>query len=143
MDSRIVSQFSRFVVVGFMNTAIDFTVLNILSFVTGIYAGAWLIVLNSTAFLAATTNSYFMNKYWTFGVRDGAQTSEVSKFLSVSLVGLVINSSIVYGITTFLVSPLPQITLVLWENLAKATATGISLFWNFIGYKFLVFNKQS
>ncbi len=141
MNSALISQFSRFVAVGLVNTAIDFAVLNILSLTTGIYAGTGLIVLNSIAFLAAVTNSYFMNKYWTFGVRDGAQTAEVSKFLSVSLVGLVINSGIVYGITTFLVLPLPQITPALWENFAKAVATGVSLIWNFIGYKLFVFKK--
>lgn len=141
MNTALVSQFSRFVAVGLINTAIDFAVLNILSFTTGIHSGTGLIVINSISFLTAVTNSYFMNKYWTFGVRDGIRTAEASKFLSVSLVGLVINSGIVYGISTFIMSPLPQIGPALWENFAKVVATGVSLIWNFIGYKLFVFKK--
>jgi len=141
INTALISQFSRFIAVGLVNTAIDFAVLNLLSWTTGIYSGSGIILLNSVAFTAAVVNSYFMNKYWTFGVRDGVKTSEVSKFLGVSLVGLGINTSLVYGITTLIVLPLPQVGPALWENFAKAVATGASLIWNFIGYKLFVFKK--
>lgn len=141
MNSALISQLSRFVAVGLVNTAIDFGILNLLSFTTGVYSGGGLIALNSIAFLVAVANSYFMNKYWTFGAQDGAKTVEVYKFLSISLIGLGINSSFVYGITTFIAPPLPQIGPAIWENLAKAVATGVSLIWNFTGYKFFVFKR--
>jgi len=141
MTSPLVAQFSKFVIVGLLNTAIDFGVLNLLSFLTGVYSGAALIALNSVAFLAAVTNSYFLNKYWTFAAKDGARTTEISKFLIISFIGLGINNAIVYGVTTFMALPLGRIGPALWENLAKMAATGISLIWNFIGYKFFVFKK--
>lgn len=138
----LIIQFSKFVVVGFINTAIDFAFLNLLSFWTGVYSGAGLILINSISFAVAVINSYFMNKYWVFGTRDKIETVEVSKFLSVSIVGLGINTAIVYGITTFVGVPLPQITPALWENIAKIFATGGALVWNFIGYRVFVFKKQ-
>jgi len=85
-------------------------------------------------------NSYFWNKYWTFKDLDKIEAKEFSQFILVTLIGLAINSSIVYGITT-LVSPMFGISPELWANLAKVAATGFSLIWNFIGYKFVVFNR--
>lgn len=138
----ILAQFSRFVVVGFMNTAIDFLVLNLLMWQTGIYSGRWIILLNTIAFGAAVTNSYFWNKYWTFKAKETPIGSkEVSQFLIVSLIGVAINSGIVFGLTTF-IPPIFGLSKELWANLAKAVATGVALFWNFLGYKFVVFKKK-
>ncbi|MEZ4180218.1 MAG: GtrA family protein [Candidatus Doudnabacteria bacterium] len=65
------------------------------------------------------------------------------EFVIVSVVGLIINSSIVAVVSWFLADPLT--TLInnedLIKNLAKAMATGVSLIWNFIAYKLLVFKK--
>jgi glycosyltransferase AglD len=142
MNPSIIAQFSKFVVVGLVNTAIDFGVLNLLVFLTGIETGIGIAVLNSIAFAAAVTNSYFMNKHWTFGVKgEAAKTTEVSKFLLISLIGLGINSGIVYGVTNFVTPPFVEIGPVSWINLSKVIATGLSLIWNFSGYKFLVFKR--
>ena len=123
-----------------MNTAIDFAILNSLMWWTGIYSGASIILLNIVSFSIAVFNSYFWNKYWTFKDLDKVEAKEFSQFILVTLIGLAINSSIVYGITT-LVSPMFGISPELWANLAKVAATGFSLIWNFIGYKFIVFNR--
>jgi len=56
------------------------------------------------------------------------------------LIGLAINSGIVYAITTF-VPPTFVDSQKLWANLAKVLATGISLVWNFTGYRLIVFKK--
>ncbi len=142
MNTAFIAQFSRFIVVGLINTAIDFGVLNLLIFITGIEMGIGVAVLNSIAFTAAVVNSYFMNKYWTFGVKgETVKTTEASKFLIVSLIGLGINSGIVYGVANFVTPPFSKIGPVSWINLAKVVATGMSLIWNFIGYKFLVFKR--
>jgi putative flippase GtrA len=138
----IIAQFSRFVVVGFMNTAIDFAVLNLLMWTTGIYKGKWIILLNAISFMVAVINSYFWNRFWTFRIKGPAMVPwQMSQFLVVSLIGVVINSSIVYGLTTF-IPPFFGLGKELWANLAKAAATGIALIWNFLGYKFIVFRKS-
>lgn len=138
---RVAKQFSVFVIIGGVNTAIDFAVLNIEIKITGITSGFGLFILNTISFLVAVINSYFMNKYWTF--QDIAKKQEGTKFaqfMSVSLIGSGINSSIVAGITTF-IAPVFGISPILWANVAKLFATGISLIWNFVGYKLFVFKK--
>jgi len=144
MLSKLVNQFSKFVVIGVMNTAIDFGVLNLLMWQTGIYKGKWIILLNAIAFAVAVINSYFWNKYWTFKAKEADEPGEVAKefsqFIMVTLIGLAINSGIVFGVTTF-IPPFFGLSPELWANLAKVAATGLSLIWNFIGYKFIVFKK--
>ncbi|MEK7647265.1 MAG: GtrA family protein [Patescibacteria group bacterium] len=131
-------QAAKFIVTGFLNTALDFGVLNLLSFVTGIYSGLNIIFLNSISFTVAVTNSYFWNKYWTFGQKGGARAGEFAAFVVVAFVGLLVNSGVVYVITTY-VPRLDGINPALLENIAKALATGVSLVWNFLGFKFIVF----
>lgn len=138
---KIGKQFSKFVVVGLINTGLDFLVLNIEMMITGITSGPVMFILNSVSFSVATLNSYFFNKYWTFQDKDkGQEGSKFSLFLTVSIIGVIINGSVVYAITTF-ANPMFGLSETLWANFAKAAATGVSLFWNFIGYKFIVFKK--
>ncbi len=137
----IQKQFSRFVVVGFINTAIDFFVLNVLSFLTGIEKGAGAAILSSVSFLIANLNSYILNKKWTFKEHSAKGISrQFTKFFSVSLGGMVINFVVVGVLTTYVQLPF-EIDDRIWLNLSKATAVGIAMFWNFFGYKFLVFKK--
>jgi len=149
------AQFARFVVVGFLNTGVDFFVLNILMWVTGIYQGKWIFFLNTISFSVAVTNSYFWNKYWTFKAKGEVWAPrQISQFIFVTIIGAGINSGIVYFLTTFFPPffGIPKIYGIsqifgfslgkeLWANVAKAAATAISLFWNFLGYKFIVFKK--
>ena len=143
-------QIARFGVVGIINTGLDFAILNILIYTTGIYSGAWLSVFNTISFGIAVINSYFLNKYWAFGTGGSVRTTEVSRFLTVSLIGLTINTLIVYVLGTFFIlsfrlsdgAPFIELAAGLWDNLAKLAATAISLVWNFIGYKLFVFKNR-
>lgn len=141
---RIVFQAAKFVLVGGLNTLIDFGVLNLLMWLTNIYKGNLIIGLNAVSFLTAVTNSYLWNKLWTFKEDREAQVEkesvgkEFSQFVVVSLIGISLNTAIVYLITTF-INPIFGLSPVLWANLAKVIATLISLIWNFLGYKFIVF----
>ncbi|MBU1563790.1 GtrA family protein [Patescibacteria group bacterium] len=139
-SQKFIKQFSKFVVIGFINTALDFAILNLLMWWTGIYSGSWIILLNIVSFSIAVFNSYFWNKYWTFKDKDKIEAKEFSQFVIVTLIGLAINSSIIFEVTT-LISPMFGLSPELWANLAKAAATGFSLIWNFAGYKFFVFKK--
>ncbi|MEK7167219.1 MAG: GtrA family protein [Patescibacteria group bacterium] len=130
-------QFIKFIAVGISNTVLDFIFFNFLIWLTGIYKGGWLGLLNFISFSLATVNSYFLNKFWTFKKKD---SSSFLIFFIISLVGCVINTTIVYFIATF-VSPFCDISQLFWVNIAKLLAISVSLFWNFIGYKFWVFYK--
>jgi putative flippase GtrA len=130
-------QFAKFALTGFMNTVLDAGILNLLSYLTGIYSGTWIVVLNSISFIIAVTNSYFWNKHWTFARADSAKAVEFLEFIGVGLVGLLLSNGIVYAVTTYV--PTDGLSPALVENLAKIVATAVVLFWNFAGFKFFVF----
>jgi len=137
----IIKQLVRFVVVGIINTGIDFLILNIEMFLTGFTSGPAMLVQNTISFGFATINSYYLNKHWTFGDKDEKKEGiKFTQFLIVSIIGITINGGVVYAITTF-IPPMFGINPQLWANVAKLAATAISLIWNFLGYKFFVFKK--
>ena len=141
INKKLTIQFSKFVLIGFLNTGIDFAILNLLMWQTGIYSGKYIILLNAIAFSVAVTNSYFWNKFWIFRAKETEKKAgEFAQFVAVTLVGMAINTTIVYSVTT-LVSPMFGLSVELWANLAKAAATSISLVWNFTGYKLIVFKR--
>lgn len=139
---RLIRQFAKFIIVGGINTGIDFLILNILVYVSGISSGIELFILNSISFSVAVVNSYFMNKHWTFQNKtlDVQEPVKFSQFFIISVIGLVINGLVLTGITTYIPAPF-GLSAVLWANIAKLLATGFSLIWNFVGYKTFVFNK--
>ncbi|MCR4324523.1 MAG: GtrA family protein [Candidatus Curtissbacteria bacterium] len=133
----ILWQFSKFALVGVCNTAIDFGILNLLILVTNITSGVRIIPLNITSYSIALLNSYFWNKRWVFSASKGSFLA----FVAVTLVGLGINTGIVFALTTF-ADPMFGLDETLWANLAKVFATVISLVWNFMGYRIIVFGSS-
>ena len=141
INKKLIVQFSKFIVIGVLNTGIDFAILNFLMWHSGIYSGRYIILLNAISFSVAVINSYFWNKFWIFRAKETTQTGkEFFQFIAITLIGMAINTAIVYSVTT-LISPMFGLSEGLWANLAKVAATGISLIWNFTGYKLLVFKK--
>lgn len=136
----ILFQFAKFVEVGVLNTFVDFGVLNVLLFFSEEVLGFKLIIFNSISFLAAVTNSYWWNKIWTFKKAGKFQQKEFSIFLMVSIIGLTLNSLIVYFGSLFL--SFIQISTAALINLVKVCATLIVMFWNFFGYKLFVFERK-
>lgn len=126
-------QLIKFAVVGSINTAVDFGVLNLLIFFTALSSGIYFSIFKAISFIVANINSYFLNRFWTF--RAGG---EYLKFFIISLGGLIIN----VGISSLLVNlVMPQFGIgpVLWANIGAAFGAGAGLLWNFLGYKFMVF----
>jgi putative flippase GtrA len=138
----IILQLIKFAMVGFANTAVDFGILNLLMAASGIYSGKNIFFLNSISFIVAVIHSFFWNKFWTFRVKKTEATKEFLQFLIVSIIGLLLNSAIVYMITTWM-KPMFGMGEISWANAGKIAATVISLIWNFIGYKFIVFKKKN
>ncbi|MDP3057703.1 MAG: GtrA family protein [bacterium] len=140
-ENKFFMQFGKFFIVGILNTGLDFAVLNFLMWMTQTYKGPSMVIFGTISFAVAVTNSYFLNKYWTFGDKSKEQVpQQFIKFLAVAVIGLVLSNSIIYFITT-LVNPIFGLSPVLWANFAKAVATGVVLVWNFAGYKLFVFKK--
>lgn len=138
---RIVRQFLKFVIVGGINTGIDFSVFNILMHLTGITSGFGVALINLISFSVAVVNSYFMNKHWTFqDITKDQKDQKFAQFIAVSLVGAGLNSGIV-AVFTSIFPPILNLSPQLWANVGKLFATGASLVWNFIGYKLFVFKR--
>jgi putative flippase GtrA len=132
-------QFAKYGLVGVLNTLLDFSILNLLSYLTKIYQGSWLALFNFFAFFIANINSYFWNKYWTFESQEKSKTQEFAKFFGVSVIGYLLNTLILLGITA--INPMFHLSASQWENVAKLIGTIAYLIWNFFGYKFFVFRK--
>ncbi|MBU1119403.1 GtrA family protein [Patescibacteria group bacterium] len=135
-------QLVRFGVAGGLNTLLDWGILNLLTTTFNVYSGELILVFNIFSVSAALVNSYILNKYWTFRATGQAKTStQIGKFLAVSIVGIVINSAIVYVVTT-IIGVQFGLAENHWALAAKMLATGVVFIWNFIGYKLWAFAKK-
>lgn len=130
--AQLKRQALRFGVVGMVNTLIDFGVLNALLLMSGRTDDEGLLLCNAVAFLCANLNSYFANRTWTFSGHTEASLAEFCSFLCIAFFGLLFNSLVLWLLT----SGLPPSLLTI--NLAKAGATGVSMIWNFCGYRLLL-----
>ena len=126
---------ARFVLVGGANTALDFLVLFLLTFM-----GVDKFIANyfSTGF--ALIFSFFANKSFTFKNTSKNAKKQFILFLVITLVGLwVIQPLVIWGVSVLLA---PYITN---ENanlfVAKIVATVASLTWNYLLYSRIVFKK--
>jgi putative flippase GtrA len=131
----------RFGVVGVLNTLIDFAVLNLLLVLFGVTTGWPLVLCNAVAFLAASLNSYWLNKKWTFAQKGRATLRQYLVFLALAGSGLLINSLVLYLLVTGLTRP-SWLSPILWINVAKAAASGASLVWNYLAYRYVVFGEK-
>jgi len=136
----VIAQLTKFSAVGFMSSSIDFITLNFLSWLTGVTEGIIIGPINMPGFILATINAYLWDRKWVFkSERRG--TRELSKemigFFTVAGFGILINSAIVYLMTTY-VGP-DNFSPTVWLNISKIVATSVATFFNFVGYKMLVF----
>ncbi|MBI3442896.1 MAG: GtrA family protein [Candidatus Sungbacteria bacterium] len=132
-------QLSKFGAVGILNTSIDFGVLNLFSLITGATAGIVIGGFNIPGQILAIANSYAWNKYWVFSQNgQNRQEQDLAKFLGVTIIGLVLNSTLVVVATTYVTPPF-GLSGATWLNVAKIFVTLFTLIWNFLGYKFFVF----
>ncbi len=144
----IMPQFSRYAAAGFLSFAIDFGITNTLIFFTGIASGRWFAVFKAAGYVVANVNAYIWNKYWVFrqytpdervSLRTVAR--EYGKFLTVSVIGFVINVSVA-SLVVDVIRPQFGFAEKAWANIALIIATAITIIWNFAGYKLFVFRKS-
>ncbi len=134
-------QFGKFTVIGASNTAIDLGVLNLLIMVTGIHVGPAYSVFKGLSFAAAMLNSFCWNKLWTFSSPGRRRVGrEFATFLLVSGTGLLLNVAVATAMVGW-VGPRGGISAELWANVSAVAALVVTIFWNFVGYKFFVFKR--
>ena len=138
----VVYQFAKFAAVGTLNTFINSGILNLQSLFFGITSGPLISVSAAVSFLAATTNSFFWNKFWTFGgAQSKSRAEEAVKFYFISIGGLALDVGAVYAVVNYLRPEVvsPQI----WLNVGGLAGVAASFLWNFFGYKYIVFKNMA
>lgn len=123
-------RFATFIGVGVINTAID-----ILSFAC-LYWVVHLDVISSNvgAFLIAVTNSYVMNRLFTFSDRrplSGDTPRTFARFLMVAITAMIVSTAIVY-----------LISLVMHPLIGKLIATAASTVINYTGCYWFAFTRS-
>jgi putative flippase GtrA len=152
----VIYQVAKFVLVGGLNTLMDWGVLAFLIILFDSYLGikfgdtllvvfsvtiAYYSLYKSISFIVASINSYLWNKFWTFQRQTTEKVGrEFIQFFVITVIGFLLNVGIA-SIILKLVTPiggLPDGSR--WPILAAVIATAFSMVWNFVGYKFIVFN---
>jgi putative flippase GtrA len=152
----VIYQIAKFILVGGFNTLVDWGVLAFLIYLFSNYffAGPQDTILTafgmtfvfytmykSISFIVASVNSYFWNKFWTFKRETTEHMSkEFLQFFIVTIIGFLINVAIASTIFRY-VAPAAGLSINQWSMVAAVVATAVSMVWNFIGYKFIVFNE--
>jgi putative flippase GtrA len=142
--SRVPSffEFSKFAVVGVLNSGVDFGILNLLMLITGLSSGAAFLAFKSISVTTGVINSYLWNKYWTFNTSNSAADArrEFMAFMVVTLIAVGVNVAGADVIVN-VIGPPVGFSTKLWANIGAISGAGLTLFTNFFGYKFFVFKK--
>lgn len=127
----------RFVLVGVLNTAIDFGALFALTAL-----GLQVVPANMISTALALSFSFLANRSFTFGAAGGGgAVGQAVKFLLVTLFGLwVLQPLVLLAGTALLGDPLgPHASLLV----SKVAATIVSMVWNYLLYDRFVFRSSS
>ena len=136
-------EFTKFAVVGVLNSGVDFGILNSLMLITGLASGAAFLAFKSVSVTLGVINSYIWNKYWTFGAVKSTETRrELVSFMVVTLIAVGVNVAGADVIVNVIGAP-SGISSKLWANIGAISGAGLTLFTNFFGYKFFVFKKPA
>ena len=119
-------KFLRFCVVGFSGTIIDFGLTWLCKEIFKIPK----FISNAIGFVVAATSNYILNRIWTWGSTNDQVGVEYVKFFAVSLVGLGLNTLILYILHE----------KIKWNfYISKVFATAVVMVWNFLANNFFTF----
>jgi len=119
LDKVFLLKFIKFCLVGFSGVFVDFGTTYFLKEVMKVRK----YVANAIGFSLAATTNYFLNRIWTFNSHNPQIVLEFSRFFIIALIGLGINSAIIW-----LLNGKFRINFYL----SKLVATLIVTLWNFL-----------
>lgn len=121
----------RFGTIGIVNTILDFSIFMVL--VHGLYLP--ILWSNIIAFIIAVTNSFILNRSWTFSNPAGYSLNFKSgylRFLIGNSIGMALGTLLIYLLMPYMnVEP------------AKICSVGASLIWNYFYAKYFVFLSKN
>jgi putative flippase GtrA len=133
-------EFIRFSVVGVLNTLVDFGLLNIFMFVTGITSGWTFIGIRSFTFLCGVLVSFMLNKGWTFkSLAIEKRNIQFVQFVIVSMLTLCINNIITAFLLPYNIFALNR---YLWANIATFIGALVAILIRYFMSKKWVFKTQ-
>lgn len=126
LSQWILRKFLKFGIVGFSGLFIDFGI----TFLFKEKLRVQKYLANSIGFTAAASSNYFLNRIWTFHSEDPKIFIEYSQFMVISLIGLVINTLVLWLI----------VSKLKWNfYFAKLLAIAVVTIWNFGANVFITF----
>lgn len=111
-------KFLKFGVVGFTGMLVDFAV----TYIFKEWIKVQKYVANAFGFTVAASTNYMLNRFWTFHSHNPEIALEFSRFFIVSLLGLAINTFVIWAIVKKFKSNF---------YFAKLIAIGVVTIWNF------------
>lgn len=128
------TQFTRFLVVGSVNTIVDFALFFVLSSLLGVYFVTAVIISTTAAF----ATSFLLNSRYTFEKLVGVKG--VILFLVVTLAGIwLVQPLVMYCSEPVLRALLVSVDQHIILLVCKVAASVVSLVWNFFLYKKVVY----
>ena len=125
----MIKQFIRFVVIGALNTLVDFTIYLLLTRSLGLYY----VYSNLVSVAFAGIIAFFLSKHITFQNKEADHLQQSTKFALVAASVFLLNNTVLFA-------------LVHWLNvhdiLAKIIATGCVVLWSFGWQRFWVFRVK-
>lgn len=126
LSTGIIQKFIKFGVVGFSGLFVDFGFTYL--FKEKLKVQKYL--ANAFGFLIAASSNYILNRIWTFQSHDPKVLVEYSQFMVISLIGLGINTLVLWLI----------VSKLRWNfYLSKLIAIGVVTLWNFIANAMITF----
>jgi len=126
LSEAFLLKFLKFGIVGFSGVFVDFGI----TFVTKEWLKVPKYLANAIGFSVAASSNYFLNRIWTFQSHDPKIAVEFSLFFGISLIGLAINTLILWTLVS---------KFKLNFYLSKLFAIGVVTIWNFLANYFITF----
>ncbi|MBE6336575.1 MAG: GtrA family protein [Lentimicrobiaceae bacterium] len=123
----MILKFIKFGIVGFSGMIIDFGSTYLCKEIIKLNK----YISNGIGFVLAATSNYFLNRTWTFESHDAQIGIQYMQFMTVSIIGLGINSLVLYILND----------RFKWNfYLSKLFAIGITTIWNFFANLLFTFS---
>ena len=141
--NKLMAQILKFGVVGGISFLVDFTVYAVLCNVIGVHY----LISGMCSFIVSVTVNYILSMRYVFASKDEmSKTREFIIFVILSLIGLGLNSLILYICVDMIYMNWPWLqswlTIDLMNLAAKIVATGIVMVYNFVTRKIFLEKKE-
>jgi len=130
-------EFIRFGVVGFFNTVIDYTIMNVLMFTFKVSQGVPFVMIKIFSIVMAVIFSYYVNLIWTFKAKDN-KPQWLFQFVILNFITISINVLIASYLVDYVRLPINQ---YLWANIASLMGAIVAIIMRYFGSR-IIFKKK-